>query len=1008
MRRISFTTLLIAACGWLSIVTPVSAQTPAQHKIVGYKHSSWTAEDGAPSSVRRMVQSADGFIWMAAGDGVYRFDGVSFEKMPSLSDPELGEYQPLCLYAAPNGDVWIGYRPGAVAVYRKGRLYDLHMPNPPEFVTSIFDDGTGGMWVVSGRATHALATYRAGKWHDVGEAQGVSGQVMQVLVDRRGITWIAQQGKILYRPPGSQRFVVTPAIVAPGLYRIGQGPDGQRWLMDSFGLRPLPDYPGGATDPAKPTSGARGGRSRDFTFDKNGNLWGFGGSSGIFMIPASRLGDPAARASPDVFGAVDGLTSDSTVTIMVDRENMIWIGTNLGLDKLRRTIVRLQDGLGPVSAAYGGETDAAGVTYIEDDLGIHAIGPDGSVRKISDESGLISTPCRLVDGSVVTMNAAAVLQLQPTGVKNFGPGPPKVPVGCAGDARGRLWMEQGGLFWMDRAGWHEAPASGAPLTPGGINTAPWGVALLRLSGTGLMRLEPQKMPVIPASVFHVGAIFSVNTGIQDMLISGTRGLARVRGHAIRTLDADRYPWAARLRALTQTRAGDTWMQSPMGIVRVRTSDFDAAFENPAARLPYDLIDSADGLISRGQKNGLWGSQILDGGDGIVRFLTGAGVVAIDPRKIVRNAVPPPVVISSLTSGSHKFFDPAVVDLPAGRTAVTIAFSALSLAVPERVQLRYRLEGYDDAWIDPGRRREAVYGNLAPGKYRFTVIAANTDGVWNRKGAALSLTVAPAFYQTLWFTGLCILLGAALLWWLYTLRVRQLTARMQATMGVRLAERERIARELHDTLLQSFQGLVLQFQAAANRLAPGGPANEALDRALQSADSALVEGRNRVRELRVEDTDRDWTQAWVAIAAELGKSKPARFELTVEGRPHRLYPLVQEEVQRLGEEALRNAYEHSDASVIDVIVSYRTNLLGIAIRDNGIGLPDDVVATGKRDGHYGLTGMRERARRIGGTLSVASRRGNGTEIRVSVPARAAFVQHRRRWLSAVRHWFASRP
>jgi signal transduction histidine kinase len=216
------------------------------------------------------------------------------------------------------------------------------------------------------------------------------------------------------------------------------------------------------------------------------------------------------------------------------------------------------------------------------------------------------------------------------------------------------------------------------------------------------------------------------------------------------------------------------------------------------------------------------------------------------------------------------------------------------------------------------------------------------------------------------------------------------------MGVRLAERERIARELHDTLLQTFQGLVLQFQAAANRLPAGQPFRDALDRALQSADSALVEGRNRVRDLRVEGANGDLTKGWIALAAELGAHQPLHFEVTVEGQPRTLHPLVQEEIQRLGEEALRNAFQHANASAIHITVGYRSGQLLLDIRDNGVGLPTEVASKGERLGHYGLVGMRERARRIGGSLSIVSREGAGTEVLLSVPGKAAYVRRERRW------------
>jgi signal transduction histidine kinase/ligand-binding sensor domain-containing protein len=998
MRLIKSSRLWIVAWSAVFALSYASAQ-----KIEGYKHTSWTAEDGGPTSVRSIAQSADGFIWIAATNGLFRFDGASFETMPVLNDPELGDHQPSVVHASPNGDVYIGYRPGAVAVYRRGRLHNLHMPNPPEFITRVAADGKGGVWVVSGRDRSPLSHYRAGKWHELGQAEGVPvGQVHWVFVDRSGTTWITQTDRILFLRPGGRRFETSPARVAK-LSAIGQGPDGSLWLADRMGVRPLPDYPNGATDPALPANEPATGAARSIWFDQTGNVWGTDNTRGLFRLLASQLRDPAARARASYFTTADGLTSNAAFTSLIDRESNIWVGTNLGLDRLRKVSAHPQMGLGAPSLSYAGESDSGGTIYIEDDAGIHAIGPRGEVRLVSNHSGEISTPCRRRDGSVLSFIPGALLQLRPNGVTIVGAGPRFPPYGCAEDASGRLWIWSGeeGLSWQGRAGWQSLPMKSV-RTAGGLSSSPWGVAFLQVSATGLMRLDPGRQTMIKASAFGVGAFYSVNEGRRDLLISGTRGLARVRRRAVRTIDGVRHPWLTRLRSLLQTRRGDTWMQSPVGIVRVRTSDLDRAFEQPRAPLPYDLFDAADGVVSSSQKSGIWGRQILEGGDGIVRFLTSTGVVTIDPSAITRNNLPPPVVVSSLTSRGVRYLDPTVVDLPAGSASVAIAYSALSLSVPERVRFRYRLEGVDDDWVDPGKRREAVYGNLVPGTYRFQVTAANNDGVWNKQGAILLIRIAPAFHQTIWFYALCLVAAGLLVWWAYAARVRHLTARIQATMSVRLAERERIARELHDTLLQTFQGLVLQFQAAANRLPSERPARDALEKALRSADAALAEGRNRVRDLRDDGVNGDLTKEWVALAAELGTHRPVRFDLIVEGKPRELHPLVQDELQRLGAEALRNAYQHAGASLIEIIVGYRANILRLDIRDNGVGLPSAIASDGQRSGHYGLVGMRERARRIGAMLSIVSREGEGTEVLVSVPGKAAYVE-RSRWPAFASLW-----
>ncbi|WP_457354356.1 sensor histidine kinase [Sphingomonas sp. UYP23] len=938
-----------------------------------------------------MAQSADGYLWIVSSDGLIRFDGVSFERMPALNDPKLGEYQAFSVHASPNGDVWIGYRPGAVALYRKGHLYNLNMPNPPEFLTFIEDDGRGGLWVVSGRGDAALSHYHSGKWEVMGDAQGVHGQVGRVFIDRSGITWVVEQSHILFLKPGARRFTMTPAqMTYPA--QISQGLDGRRWLSDRSGLRPLPDYPNGATDPAIPAKGYEDVAFRTSWFDPTGNLWGTDAAKGLFQIPVDKLDDAEARFHPLRFTAADGLTSNRTLTSLMDREGNIWVGTDAGLDRLREAVVRPQPGLNPISINWGGVSDVQGNVYIVDDDGIHVIGRNGILTTISNLIGeTTSAPCRRRDGSVVVLTSNAVWQLRPSGVKILGTAP-EAAFACTDDARGRLWMwgPQKHLQWWDRLGWHEQPTSNEKLTPAGLATTPSGVALLRVGATDLMKLGRATTPLIKASSIGVGAIWTVNEGKQDLLISGNLGLAGVRNGVIRQIKGDRFPWLTKLRSIAQTSGGDTWMQSPAGIVRVRTGDLERAFEDPTAPLPHDLFDAADGLVSKGQKNGLWGDQIFEGADGIVRFLTGAGVVTINPRLIMRNTLAPPVVVSSLTSGGEKYLDPTTVNLAAGRTNIRIAYSALSLSVPGRVRFRYKLDGFDENWVDPGRRREAVYANLAPGSYRFNVIAANNDGVWNRQGATLLITVAPTFFQTIWFKVLCVMLIVAVLWWAYQVRVRQLVNRMNTAMGIRLTERERIARELHDTLLQSFQGLMLQLQAVANRLPPGQSERHSLEQALQSADGALVEGRNRVNELRTDTVDRDFSKRLVALADELGSTQDVHFKLTVEGRPRAVTPLVEDELQRIGEEALRNAYQHSKATKIEGKVGYRGEILTLEIRDDGVGLPAEVSSLGSRSGHYGLLGMRERARRIGGVISIVSEDGKGSVVLVSVPAKTAYV------------------
>jgi signal transduction histidine kinase len=294
----------------------------------------------------------------------------------------------------------------------------------------------------------------------------------------------------------------------------------------------------------------------------------------------------------------------------------------------------------------------------------------------------------------------------------------------------------------------------------------------------------------------------------------------------------------------------------------------------------------------------------------------------------------------------------------------------------------------------GTRRQAFYTELGPGEYRFRVIAANNDGVWNEEGATLTFTIRPTFIQSIWFKFLVGLASLGLAVVVYAFRVQQVTAQLQSRFNARIAERERIARELHDTLLQGFQGLLLRFQSIANRLPAEHQLRASLDEALDRADAVLVEGRARVRDLRATGAQSDLAKAIIEIAHKTIENDTPRFQLTVEGAPRLLHVLVHEEVTRIAEEAIRNAVHHAGARAIEVIVSYGAELR-LAVRDDGAGMPASVLTSGERADHYGLVGMRERARRIGARLNVTSREGAGTEIALSIPARAAYKERRGR-------------
>jgi signal transduction histidine kinase len=321
--------------------------------------------------------------------------------------------------------------------------------------------------------------------------------------------------------------------------------------------------------------------------------------------------------------------------------------------------------------------------------------------------------------------------------------------------------------------------------------------------------------------------------------------------------------------------------------------------------------------------------------------------------------------------------------------------------PEKNRFRVKLEGRDSEWQDMGNRRQAFYGNLPPRSYRFRVIAANNSGVWNDAGAFLDFAVAPAYYQTTWFRASVVAVLVALLWTLHQLRLRQLASQFSAALDARVNERTRIARDLHDTLLQGFQGLMLRFQVVHDLL-PAGKAKTQLEQALERADQAIAEGRRAVYDLRAPVTaTNDLAEAVRALGEELATEDSAAFHLIVEGAARDLKPVLRDEVYRLTREALRNAFRHARARRVETEIVYGERVFRVRIRDDGDGIDHTTLEEG-RDGHYGLQGMRERARQLAGTLDIWSRPGAGTEIDLSIVGAMAYSSSPdRRWVNLFR-------
>ena len=509
------------------------------------------------------------------------------------------------------------------------------------------------------------------------------------------------------------------------------------------------------------------------------------------------------------------------------------------------------------------------------------------------------------------------------------------------------------------------------------------------------------------------SVFHLRPGPDGTIWAATkRGLIRIRDGGLATLNAagglpcDSVHWSM------PDNAGSVWLYMPCGLVRLPQQDLDAwatriAGGQPAGvRVAATVFDRVDGVRLLSQPTH-YQPQVTKARDGRIWFATLDGVAVIDPRRIRANTIPPPVHIEQLVADRTRFDVVSGMRLPPRVRDLQIDYTSLSLAAPEKNRFRVKLEGRDAEWQDVGMRRQAFYTDLRPGAYRFRVAGSNNSGVWNEAGATLEFAIEPAFYQTRLFQAATMFTFAVLLWVAYRWRVAQLARQFNRTLDARVSERTRIARELHDTLLQSFHGLLLQFQTAAYLLEERpGDARRQLDGAIVDAAKAITEGRNAVQGLRSSALERNDLALAIrslgdGLESDTSASKAPDFNVAVEGETRDLHPIVRDEIYKIAAEALRNAFRHAEAAQVEVEIRYDEEQFRLRVRDNGKGIDPKVLADQGLDGHYGLRGMPERAGVIGGKLAVWSEVGAGTEVELRLPARIVYATSARRsWWSRV--------
>ncbi|NLS27011.1 hypothetical protein S2M10_20010 [Sphingomonas sp. S2M10] len=954
------------------VAAPVCAQAPQQRSLDQYNLRAWTLVDGAPPDIWALAQTRDGFLWLGTGAGLYRFDGNTYE----LITPMRGRFPSrniTALLADADGSLWIGYFDGQVAQFGGGSVRRIGGPNA--IVEQFAREPDGTIWVAMTGLEGGLFRVGGKGLIRVGEDRGIpAGRVFSVIAGADGAIWAATEHDIRVLRPRAARFEIVAR--APHRTRLALAPDGQVWASGDPAVATAARAAGLRIAPL--ALGLRPPAADRMRFTQDGTLWRTLFAGGVLQTRSvgGERGPPAFTR----LTTKQGLPSLVAVPLLEDREANLWIGTNLGLFRLRpvsaATALRVDD---KVLGGFELAVTQDGTVYAANPHNLYRARPGEPLRWLRRFDQVIHMI--EADGAdLIVALPEALLRLRRDGFTAIRTPPlpgPAVSWGRHGEARW-ISVEDVGAFRLAGNRWHPLEATDQPAArmyaASGVGGEGWFYGRDRL-----YRRDHSGLRAVPGD--GIGGIAMVSTGPAGTLVGGELGLGRVEQGRLRALSDDRIPDLGGITGIAQTPDGSVWINGVRGLVQTSKTALDRAFADPNAPLQHQLFTAADGLPGVAQQ-GSQKSTVIRGGDGRIWVADNVGIGWIDPARIVHNRLPPPVSILRLTANDRSYAAPRDVALPPGTANLRIAYTALSLAEAERVRFRYRLIGVDRDWIDAGTAREAYYANLGPGSWRFQVIAANNDGVWNRQGATLTVTIAPRFYQTWWFRLLALGAGAGALWLLYVWRLREQLARTRARAEAKLAERERIARELHDTLLQSMQGLILRFQAAAYATEPGSRAHAMIDGALERADDVMLEARDRVLALRRISGPGD-PQPLIDELSRCMEEEGLIVTVTREGPPLRFPPEMLEQIAAIVREALANIRKHAGTRLAQIRVESREGWLRIAVEDRGRGIPTEVIEAGGRPGHFGLRGMHERADDLGATLEVLRGDPIGTTVRLTV-------------------------
>jgi signal transduction histidine kinase/ligand-binding sensor domain-containing protein len=978
------------------------AVDPTSH-ISQYGHTVWRVQDGYFAGVTNAVaQTADGYIWVGTDSGLFKFDGVRFVRWSAISGEQLPPSRVVVLLAARDGSLWIGTDAG-LAQLVKNRLI-LYQKNEGWSITHIFQDASGTIWFRRLRAadyTHTLCQMLGTETRCYGKEDGVDVYgVGDIAQDPSGELWIGGETSFVRWKPGTSEVYRPQSLQSNegngGVLGLAIAKDGSLWVgMPNGRGAGLQHMINGALRPLlTPKLNSETLRVLDLYIDHQNSLW-VGTNQGLYRIIDNDL---------QHYGSADGLSGDFVYRIIEDREGNLWVATQQGLDMFRD--LRVQS----ISKSEG---------LIDEEVESVAASRDGSVWIGSDRllvlgpKGLSRDTGRQLSGNTVTSLFEDHAGRFWVGIKNelfvhergrfhritksdghaLG-----MVMSIAEDSKHNIWVESAGppstLFRIEDLHVREEFRPPAIPLARKIVADPAGGIWLGLVQGDLARYRDGRIDMFTFGEHPHSRVIAIAALADGSIMGATEfGVIGWKNGKQQILTTRNGLPCDTVTALISDNTGDLWLDTQCGIIEIPKDQMQLWWEHGESQLKLRAFDSLEGARSGlGHFNTSTKTP-----DGRLWFANGAVVQVIDPAHIPFNTIAPPVNITSIVADHKDYPLEAGIHLPPRTRDLEIDYTALSYGSPQKILFRYMLEGHDQNWQQAGTRRQAFYNDLRPGHYKFHVIACNNDGVWNEAGSSLGFDVMPSFYQTTWFRALAAFGFIGLLWGIYRLRVQQLQQEFNIGLEARVNERTRIARELHDTLLQTLHGLMFQFQAVRN-LMPRRPdeAMRSLDDAINETEKALGESREAIQGLRSEPIAKgDLAELITATMQELANSEKASkgeapdFDLIEEGERRTLSATAKNEVCRIAFEILRNAYRHAQAHRIEAEVRYGDDVLRVRIRDDGKGIDPKVLKEGGLAGHWGLRGIRERAERIGAQLEFWSEASAGTEVQLTVPASVAY-------------------